>query len=114
MRRPEGWEENDGWGHCCGVGSSWSWGHVGGVIGNYLYRGVAPLKAKRLPLFKMIVEAPLVGIRLSALPPATRRSLASSWRPWNFAKARMEPSSHMFSRFQVALQCVLSQASWSL
>lgn len=43
---------------------------LAGIIENYFHRGVAPLMATRLALFKMTVEAPSDGSRLSALPPS--------------------------------------------
>lgn len=41
---------------------------LAGVIGNYLYRKVAPLMARWLPLYKMTVDASPKGTRLSASP----------------------------------------------
>lgn len=43
---------------------------LAGIIDNYFHRGVAPLMATRLALFKMTIEAPSDGSRLSALPPS--------------------------------------------
>jgi hypothetical protein len=43
---------------------------LAGVIGDNLRQGVAPLMARRLPLFKMTAEAPSNGSRLSAPLPS--------------------------------------------
>jgi hypothetical protein len=44
-----------------------------GVIRNYLHTGVAPLMARRLHMYKISVDAPLEGSRLSALSPSDSR-----------------------------------------
>jgi hypothetical protein len=41
-----------------------------GVIGNYLHHGIAPHMTRRLPLYKMTIDAPLEGTRLSASSPS--------------------------------------------
>jgi hypothetical protein len=97
VRHPEARGENDGQGHCSDGDPSQSWGHASRCDQELPPQGVAPLTARRLPLFKMIVNAPSEGTRLSALPPATRRLLAGSRKPWKFTKVRMGLSSHMSS-----------------
>lgn len=43
---------------------------MAGVIGNYLHHEVAPLMARQLPLYKMYVNTPTEGTRLSTLSPS--------------------------------------------
>lgn len=73
--------------HDCGV-------TLAGVIGNYLRRVVAPLMAKRLLLFKMVVEAPSDGSRLSALLPSDAeiaRWLTEAMEVWKGADGAVVP-----------------------